>query len=470
MKGALTRVAGLPLAAVLIAGCGLIPSGGDATSASPSPTDTMPLSACGAGDSVTPPDIKDFTANGKPATAMTTPLLVPYNGLQNSTPERPSVLRLEVVTSTSGSPVTFKATGAQLIESLTDDREASGEVTVFSEPGPERCVAAAYLFSTLAGQAAVTVEGLNSQSATFTIITTREAARDIDLAMSESTVDAGDSVEALVGVKDVFGNPVENASVDLLLPEKGPGTFATGANTFTVLTDPNGRASVEIQTRTGRGTKLKVTAKGDLASCLPAENQYACPENQPVPEFAAASGPQKETVTLTEPTVTITSPSAGTAFSAGESFDITGKASGVKEGSTARLLLGDNPLGASTVKADGTFSFANVVAATQGTGDLGYVVSVGDLKPVPLDVTVKPFTIVSFKRVSAGLKFRVTPGAWKAGTIIELTRDNTPVTKIEVVDPGKDLYIVAPDMPGFYQVQVSTQRGIVFGQTVQPVL
>ena len=122
------------------------------------------------------------------------------------------------------------------------------------------------------------------------------------------------------------------------------------------------------------------------------------------------------------------------------------------------------------ILADGTFSFTNVPAQSQGSGDLGYVVIVGDLKPQPVDIAVKTFTIVSFKRVSAGLKFRVTPGAWKQGTLIELTRDGAPTTKIEVTDPGKDLYIFAPDVPGFYQVQVSTSRGIVYGQNVQPVL
>ena len=151
-------------------------------------------------------------------------------------------------------------------------------------------------------------------------------------------------------------------------------------------------------------------------------------------------------------------------------FNIDGKTTGVKEGTTVRLILGDAPLGASTVKADGSFTFTNVPAQSQGSGDLGYVVIVGDLKPQPLNIAVKVFSIVSFKRVTSGLKFRVTPGAWKSGTIIDLTRDGTAVTKIEVTDPGKDLYIFAPDVPGFYQVQVTTSRGIVYGQNVQPVL
>ena len=430
----------------------------------------MPTSACPAGDSVTPPDISDLSINATPALQWQTPLVVPYNGLEGGTEDHPSVLRLEVVTSTSGSPVTFRTTGAQLVESLTGSEPGAPEITVFSEPGMERCVAVAYLFSTVIGDGTLTVEGLNSEAGRFRVVTLREAARNISLGVSDNEIDAGDSVDALVGVTDVFGNPIENASVDLTLPEKGPGTFATGANTFTVLTDAKGRASVQINTRTGRGSKLTITAKGDLAACLPLENQYDCKADQPIPDFEAASGQQKQTVTLTEPKVTVTTPAAGAAFSTGEIFSIEGTATGVKEGTTVRLLLGDSPLGASTVKGDGTFSFTNVTAQLQGSGDLGYVLAVGDLKPQPLDITVKTFTIVSFKRVTAGLKFRVTPGAWKAGTIIELTRDGSPVTKIEVTDPGKDLYIFAPDTPGFYQVQVSTPRGIVYGQTVQPVL
>ncbi|MGA0980514.1 MAG: hypothetical protein ACO3UX_11285, partial [Candidatus Nanopelagicales bacterium] len=110
------------------------------------------------------------------------------------------------------------------------------------------------------------------------------------------------------------------------------------------------------------------------------------------------------------------------------------------------------------------------VATKGGTGDLGYVVKVGDLRPISLDITVKDFTIVSYKRVDAGLRFRVAAGAWKSGTIIELTRDGAPVSKIEVTSPGSEVILFAPDQPGFYQVQVSTSRGIVYGLEVQPVL
>ena len=111
----------------------------------------MPLSACAQGDSVTPPDISDLTANGVAAEQVTTPLVVPFNGLEGGTPERPMSMRLEVVTSTSGSPVTFRATGGLLLESLVDDPLGEPEVTVFSEAGPERCIAAVYLFSTTVG-------------------------------------------------------------------------------------------------------------------------------------------------------------------------------------------------------------------------------------------------------------------------------------------------------------------------------
>jgi hypothetical protein len=269
-------------------------------------------------------------------------------------------------------------------------------------------------------------------------------------------------------VTDVFGNGIENAAVDLSLPPKGPGRFITGANTFTVLTDPKGRASVEVQTRNG-GT-LTVTAKGDLAACAPLENQYACPANRPVPAFEPASGTQKAKVRVVEPKVEVTAPKPGAAFSTGEKFDVTGKVTGVKEGTAVALLTGDAPLGASTVKADGTFEFKDVVATKGGTGDLGYVIAINGVKPVPLDISVKDFTIVSFKRVDTGLRFRVAAGAWSKGTIIELTRDGTPVTKIEVTSPGSEVVLFAPDVPGFYQVQVTTSRGIVYGLEAQPVL
>lgn len=458
----------LAVSATLLAGCGLLPFGSSSSSPSPSPTETMPSAACATGDSVTPPDISDFSVDGVPAEQRTAPLVVPYNGLSGGTPERPMVMRLEVVTTTSGSPVTFRATGGLLLESLVEDPLGEPEVTVFSESGVERCTASVYLFATLVGEVNVYVEGLNSTTTLIPVVTTREAARNISLSVTESTVDAGESFEALVRVTDVFGNSLENAAVDLSLPPKGPGRFVTGANTFTVLTDPKGQASVEIQTR--KGGALTVTAKGDLAACAPLENQYACPADRPVPGFEPASGTQKAKVRVVEPSAEVTSPAAGTAFSTGEKFDVSGKVTGVREGTTVALIVGDTPLGASTVKADGTFAFKDVVAQKGGTGDLGYVVKVGDLKPVPLDISVKDFTIVSYKRVAAGLRFRVAAGAWKSGTIIELTRDGAPVSKIEVTSPGAEVILFSPDQPGFYQVQVSTSRGIVYGLEVQPVL
>lgn len=462
------RGGALAATAALLAGCGLIPFGASSSSPSPTPTETMPAAACPDGDSVTAPDISAFSANGVPVEQVTTPLVVPYNGLEGGTPERPMVMRLEVVTSTSGSPVRFRATGGLLLGSLVDDTLGEAEVTVFSETGVERCIASVYLFSTTVGSANVYVEGLNSATALFPVVTAREAARDIALSVTESTVDAGESIEAIIRVTDVFGNPIENASIDLSLPPKGPGRFITGANTFTVLTDPKGRASVEIQTR--GGGNLTVTAKGDLAACALLENQYECAADRPVPGFAAASGAQKARVRVIEPQASVTSPPAGTAYSTGETFDITGTTTGVREGTTVALIVGDLPLGASTVKADGSFEFRGVVAQKGGSGDLGYVVKVGDLRAVPLDVSVKDFTIMSYKRVDAGLRFRIAAGAWKAGTIIELTRDGAPVSKIEVTSPGGEVILFAPDVPGFYQVQVDTPRGIVYGLEVEPVL
>ena len=458
----------LATSATLLAGCGLLPFGASSSSPTPSPTETMPATACPAGDSVTPPDISDFSVDGVAAEQRTAPLVVPYNGLQGGTPERPMVMRLEVVTSTSGSPVRFRATGGLLLESLVEDPLGEPEVTVFSESGVERCVASVYLFATTVGEANVYVEGLNSATTLIPIVTAREAARNISLSLTETTVDGGESFEALVGVTDVFGNPIETAAVDLSLPPKGSGRFVTGANTFTVLTDPKGRASVEIQTR--KGGSLTVTAKGDLAACSPLENQYECPAERPVPGFEQASGTQKAKVRVVEPSAEVTSPAAGTAYSTGEKFDVSGKVTGVREGTTVALIVGDSPLGVSTVKTDGTFAFKDVVAQKGGTGDLGYVIKVGDLKPVPIDITVKDFTIVSYKRVDAGLRFRVAAGAWKSGTIIELTRDGAPVSKIEVTSPGAEVVLFSPDEPGFYQVQVSTSRGIVYGLDVQTIL
>jgi len=453
---------------VLLSGCGVLPFGAESPSPSPTPTETMPLSACAEGDSVTPPDIKDFTVDGVPIDEVTVPLVVPYNGLQGGTPERPMVMRLQVITNTSGSPVRWRATGGLLIESLVDDVVGAPEVTVFSEPGPERCTAAVYLFATTVGEVNIYVEGLNSDTALFPVVTAREAARNVTLSLSESSVDAGESVEALVRVTDVFGNPIENAAVDLSVPAKGPGRFITGANTFTVLTDPKGRASVEIQTRAG-GT-LTVTAKGDLVACAPLENQYGCRADQPVIGFEKASGARKARVSISEPRAQITSPSSGTAYSTGEKFDVTGTTSGVREGTPVALTVGGSPVGLTTVKSDGRFEVSDVVAQRSSSGSLTYVVKVGELPGLSLSISVRAFTITAYTRVGGELRFRVATGAWKAGTKVELTRDGKLVTELPVVTQGSQLVFFVPDVPGFYQVQVTTPRGIVYGLDVQPVL
>jgi hypothetical protein len=44
------------------------------------------------------------------------------------------------------------------------------------------------------------------------------------------------------------------------------------------------------------------------------------------------------------------------------------------------------------------------------------------------------------------------------------------VSKIEVTSPGAEVVLFSPDEPGFYQVQVSTSRGIVYGLDVQTIL
>ena len=169
----------LAVSATLLAGCGLLPFGSSSSSPSPSPTETMPAEACAAGDSVTPPDISDFSVDGVPAEQRTAPLVVPYNGLAGGTPERPMAMRLEVITSTSGSPVRFRVTGGLLLESLVEDPLGEPEVTVFSESGAERCVASVYLFATTVGEANVYVEGLNSATTLIPVVTAREAARNV---------------------------------------------------------------------------------------------------------------------------------------------------------------------------------------------------------------------------------------------------------------------------------------------------
>ncbi len=461
-----------PIAVVaLLAACsGGVDEAVETTSApAPSPTVTTPVSACPVGESTVPPELSDLTVNGAPLTPAPISLMVPFLGLQGGLPDRPSVIRIEATASTSGSPVTFTANGAQLLEVLDDSgwEQAPATLTVFSQPGAQRCTATAYLFSTKVGTASVDIAGATNVSASFTVVTTREAARNISLKVPTREVNAGDPVQAIVDVTDAFGNPVENASVDFVVPPKGPGIFAAGTNSFSVLTDPNGRAAIAINTVRDRGSELLVRARGDLASCMPLENQYACKDNEPVLGFGAASGSQKVLVTLLEPTLSVSSPAPGTVLNAGESFDVVATTTGLPPGTPARVQAGGFPLGTGAVQADGTVVIERVVAQS-GVED--YTLVVDGVAPVSLDVNVKSFGIVSYKVVPTGLKFRVTPGAFDAGTIIELTRDGLSVARIEIVDPGADLYMFATDEPGIYQVQVAGAAGMIYGDTPTTVL
>lgn len=443
----------------------------EAASATPTatPTERAAPAACPVGESTVPPELSDLTVNGAPLTPAPISLSVPFRGLEGGTPDRPSVIRIEATASASGSPVTFTAKGAQLVETLDDSAwlSAPSTLTVFSEPGAQRCVAAAYLFATKVGTATVEIAGATSVTGSFTVVTTREAARNLALQVPTKDANAGDPVQAIADVTDVFGNPVENASIDFVLPAKGPGRFAAGTSSFTVLTDAKGRASIQIDTLRDKGSELLVRVRGDLASCLPLENQYSCGTDQPVLGFAEASGSQKAVVTLQAPTVTVTSPAPGTVLNAGQTFGVTAVTTGLPAGTPARVQAGGLPVGASAVQADGSLVIDSIVVQA-GQGDFTLVVD--GLDPVALDVTVKRFGIVSYKVVPTGLKFRVTPGAFPAGTIVELTRDGLSVGRIEIVDPGADLYMFTTEEPGVYQVQVSGPESTVYGDAPTTVL
>ncbi|MFM9135192.1 MAG: Ig-like domain-containing protein [bacterium] len=470
-RGSVPRAAASLLALGVLAGC----SGGVEqaveTSASPTlaPTPTAPSSACPVGESTVPPELSDLTVNGAPLTPAPISLVVPYLGLQAGTPDRPSVIRIEATASASGSPVTFTAVGAQLLEVLDDSgwALAPDTLTVFSQPGAQRCTATAYLFSTKVGTAAVEIAGKTNVSASFNVVTTREAARNISLKVPVREVNAGDAVQAIADVTDAFGNPVENASVDFVVPPKGPGLFAAGTNSFTVLTDPKGRAAIAISTMRDKGSELLIRARGDLAACLPLENQYACKESEPVIGFTPASGSQKALVSVLAPTLSVSSPVPGTVLNAGETFDVVASTTGLPPGTPARVQAGGFPVGTGAVAADGSVLIERV-PVQPGVSD--YTLVVDGVEPVSLDVSVKRFGIVSYKVVPTGLKFRVTPGAFAAGTIIELTRDGVSVGRIEIVDQGADLYMFATDEPGVYQVQAEGAAGMVYGDAPATVL
>lgn len=453
-------VAGLA-ALMLVSACTGSTTQSPTTSAPPSPT-----APCPEGTSTLPPQISNLSVDGVTARTFRKIMIVPYAGLDTGTPEQPSVVRIEVQTDTSGAPVTFTAPGAGLIESLEDNwLEAPDQLTVFSVPGTGLCLASVYLLSTETGSITVTAQGQSVESTTIPVTTVPASARFVRARLAPTSVLAGDSSSVTVSVTDVFGNPVQGVGIDLQVPRRGPARFATGSDRTTLITDSSGRASIDISTRAGQGTEATVTVRSDVRDCQPLLSQTRCGIDEPIPGAAPGRARQEVDLTVTQPSVTLTRPAAGTAYSSGQTFTVAARTTGVPLGTLAQVQIGDSVVALSNVRDDGAIEIADVPAQVTNAG---YFLVVAGVKRVPIGISVRSFSLLTYTLDEDRLLFDVATGAWPQGTKIVLTRDGAEVKRRSVQAQGRNLEIVAPYVPGLYQVQVRSGGRDVRGE--QPLL
>lgn len=448
----------------LLAGCSSTPD------AAPTASPSAPAAVCQAGTEGIPAEVTNLTINGQPFERYSTPLVVPYAGLgAQMPPDRPVYVKVEVTTNVAGAPVTFTASGGNLVDAITAQhwQTAPDTLKVIAVAGTDRCVATAYLFSTQVGEVELLVNGnTTNQGTTLTVVTVKEAARNLALATDVSEVPASSSFHATVAVADVFGNPVEGASVDLALAAKGPGQFASGSNTATVTTDSKGTSDIQIATSPGKGKSVKITANGDQQSCTLSTNSYACKANQPGKEFPAPTGPQNASVKVIQPSAEVVEPLPGQKYSAGETFDVVAQTTAVPVHTQASVVHGGLVVATGAVAKDGSLTITNV-PADETNSQKSYSLVIGDTISKDLDIVVLPFGIIDYQRPEGRIDFLVTPGAFPAGTPIVLTFNDEVWKRVTIPKAREDFIISVKDRVGTYQVEVT--RGGVTTEGQQPV-
>jgi hypothetical protein len=432
------------VSSLLLAACTSADSGANPTTSSPSPT---PVCAEGAQDR--PTAISRLALDGVTAETFQTTLTVPYAGLEEGPLDRPSVIRVSVVTAESGAPVTFRSDTGRLVESLAADwLMAPSQVTVYSAPGSTACTAAVYLLGTVAGPMTLTAESADTLTAFLDVEAPPSAARDVSVSVQPRSVLAGAQIEVTVAAQDVFGNPIANSAIVIGVPRDGPAVYLNGANRATVLTDQRGRASVQLVTRPDRGSSVTIRVRGDNPVCAAEVNQYACVADQPFLGAPKARGSVKQTVEITQPAVTIETPRAGRRLSAGEAFDLRALALGVESGTLAQVKLGDAVLALGSVEEEGALSMRSITA--QPGEDYGLLV--GTLARVPLKISVLPFGITDARAADDRLRFTIATGAWGAGTTLSLQRNGERIEVTTLDGSGAPWSLVVPGVIGTYTV------------------
>ncbi len=440
----------------------------DSNSASPSPSTST--TSCAEGDPLEPPRVFSLTFDGISADTFDTTLTVPFAGLDSGPLDRPSVVRVAVLTSTSNAPVTFSARGGQLLERLTDPWQNAGDqLTTFSVAGDSRCTASVFLLATKVGTVKVSAQGQNLEMAEAAVVTNPAAAREVSVATARSAVRAGDTVETTVRVQDAFANPISGVPVVITTPRKGPGLFFNGARRAVVLTDENGQASTELITVAGAGSSLTIKASGDLPSCDRLINQYLCVAGEPVDFFTEAQATDRVKVRVRQPKVVVTSPQEGAALSSGQVFVVNATTAGVAPGTLAQVLWGDEVVALGSVEEDGSLTASDVPARTT-SGNRTYQLVVGSLPRSPLDLTVRNFNVIGAAATGQRLVLDIAPGSWPTGTTIIVLRDGKRLTSAEVGAVGSTIQLSVPNQTGFYNVRVRAAGVVVNGNQPFAVL
>ncbi|MEZ5116349.1 MAG: fibronectin type III domain-containing protein [Candidatus Nanopelagicales bacterium] len=183
----------------------------------------------------------------------------------------------------------------------------------------------------------------------------------------------------------------------------------------------------------------------------------------PVPTPTASPSPtETPTPPPPGPSVTVVSPTDGSAISSGAWFGVSARTGGVPPGATAYVTIDGIAVAATTVTAEGSARFEKVPARTGG-----YAVRIG---PAPATVVsagwamdVRPFAITGHRDLGSTVRFTVATGNFSPGTAVRLTRDGRTTAIGRVPTSGSSLGITVPDARGTYQVKVDSRQGWVYG-------
>jgi hypothetical protein len=396
--------------------------------------------------------ISNLSIGGIPAGDYTGSINVPYNGIASSTNDTAVEVRFTAAVPGAAVEVSTSRGGLTLSDSDNWSSGASSLVVTTDTRG----VGLAYLHSVRIGVARLSVSASRVITAPVTVVSPKQAARDVSLSVESTQITARQRDLVTVVVRDAFGNVVPESRVDISLAVGSAGRFAGGALQVSVRTDSTGAAQTEVITNALDRGEIILIARGDLPEC-DFRNQFLCPVNEPGSAFKAAGGTQRVVVKVEGRAIHVTSPHRNTPLSTNQFFVANARVTGVAFGEIALLKMGRREIARTRVSVDGTVRFP----AIRAVGDGVYGMSV-DGMAARVQVKVVTFGISGIQR-ARGLAVNVSPGAWARGTSIALTRNGRVIANARVMRLHQTVVFRVPQISGTYQVQVRTRLGIVPG-------